>query len=331
MHEQLILFGAPGTGKSFEIKDRLAAYGDDKKFRVTIHPEFLYTDFVGQLLPDTSAGATTTFTFKEGPFTQALMEAYADSSKEVFLIMEELSRGNVAAIFGDIFQLLDRDSHFVSRYPIRNKNIADKIPTLITDEVKLPANFNIICTVNMNDQNVFPMDTAFKRRFDWEYISTDPVIDKTTGVRDSHLNNPKLKIAIDTVRTNDLITTWQSFYMALNQFITDKQNGMGKKEDKQVGQFFIDFSDTLVSDSHSGTPATADAASKKINKMIKNKLLIYLWQDVQGVTSMKSSVSLFDKSINSYDDLYKKYGNDKVFSDEFINGFLVPALTSYPY
>jgi flagellar hook-basal body complex protein FliE len=106
---------------------------------------------------------------------------------------------------------------------------------------------------------------------------------------------------------------------------------MGKKEDKQVGQFFIDFSNTLVSDSHSVTPATADAASEKINKMIKNKLLIYLWQDVQGVTSMKSSVSLFDKSINSYDDLYKKYGNDKVFSDEFIDGFLVPALTSYPY
>ena len=331
MHEQLILFGAPGTGKSFEIKDRLAAYGDDKKFRVTIHPEFLYTDFVGQLLPDTSAGATTPFTFKEGPFTQALMEAYADSSKEVFLILEELSRGNVAAIFGDIFQLLDRDSHFVSRYPIRNKNIADKIPTLTTDEIKLPSNFNIICTVNMNDQNVFPMDTAFKRRFDWEYISTDPVIDKITGVRDAHLNNPKMNIAIDTVRANDLSTTWQSFYMALNKFITDKQNGMGKKEDKQVGQFFIDFDDALVLYSHSTTPATADAAAEKINRMIRNKLLIYLWQDVQGVTSMKSSVSLFDKTINSYDDLYKKYGNDKVFSDEFINDFLTPALTSYPY
>lgn len=331
MHEQLILFGAPGTGKSYEIKDRLAAYGDDKKFRVTIHPEFLYTDFVGQLLPDTSVGATTPFTFKEGPFTQALMEAYADRSKEVFLILEELSRGNVAAIFGDVFQLLDRDKHFESRYSIRNKNIADKIPTLTTDEVKLPSNFNIICTVNMNDQNVFPMDTAFKRRFEWEYISTDPVRDKATGLRMSHLNNPKMRIAVDNVRANDLFTTWQSFYMALNSFITDKNKGMGKKEDKQVGQFFIEFNDVLIVDSHSTTSATSDAAAEKINKMIKNKLLIYLWQDVQGVTSMKSSVSLFDKSINSYDDLYKKYGMDKVFSDEFINEFLVPALTSYPY
>lgn len=331
MHEQLILFGAPGTGKSYEIKDRLSAYSDDKKFRVTIHPEFLYTDFVGQLLPDTTPGAVSPFTFKEGPFTQALMEAYADSSKEVFLILEELSRGNVAAIFGDIFQLLDRDSHFVSRYPIRNKNIADKIPTLLTDEVKLPSNFNIICTVNMNDQNVFPMDTAFKRRFDWEYISAEPVIDKVTGVRDSHLNNPKVSIAIDANRANDLSTTWQSFYMALNKFITDKQNGMGRKEDKQVGQFFIDFGDSLVSDSHSTAAAIADATAEKINRMIKNKLLLYLWQDVQGVTSMKSSISLFDSSINSYDELYKKYGVDKVFSDEFVNGFLIPALMSYPY
>ena len=331
MHEQLILFGAPGTGKSFEVKDRLAAYGDDKKFRVTIHPEFLYTDFVGQLLPDTSPTATSPFTFKEGPFTQALIEAYADSSKEVFLILEELSRGNVAAIFGDIFQLLDRDSHFESRYPIRNKNIADKIPTLVTDEIKLPSNFNIICTVNMNDQNVFPMDTAFKRRFEWEYISTAPVIDKTTGTRKSRLNNPKIKIAIDKVRTNDLETTWQSFYTALNSFITDKQKGMGKKEDKQVGQFFVDFNDSLVSDSHSTIVKIANAATDEINKLLKNKLLIYLWQDVQGINSMQNSVSLFDKSINSYDDLYKKFGEDKVFSDEFVNDFLKPSLMKYPY
>ena len=330
MHEQLILFGAPGTGKSFEIKERLLPYGDDKKFRVTIHPEFLYTDFVGQLLPDTSPDASAPFVFREGPFTQALMEAYADSSREVFLILEELSRGNVSAIFGDIFQLLDRDSHFESRYPIRNKYIADKIPTLTTDEIRLPSNFNILCTVNMNDQNVFPMDTAFKRRFDWEYISTDPVVDKATGLRKTRLNNPRLKIAADSVRANDLVTTWQSFYMALNKFITDKQKGMGKKEDKQVGQFFIDFPEAFVSASHSASPA-AEEAAETINRMIKNKLLLYLWQDVQGVASMKGSVSLFDPSINSYDDLYKGYGVNKVFSDVFIHEFLIPNLESYPY
>ncbi|MEG2270539.1 MAG: AAA family ATPase [Bacilli bacterium] len=331
MHKQLILFGSPGTGKSFDVKKRLSSFGTDKIFRVTIHPEFLYTDFVGQLLPETLSSGKTGFVFKEGPFTRALMEAYSDSSKEVFLVLEELSRGNVAAIFGDVFQLLDRDSHFVSRYPIRNKNISDKIPTLTTDQVVLPSNFNIICTVNMNDQNVFPMDTAFKRRFDWEYISVKPAVNHITGHRNTKLNNPSIKVAVDNDRINDLVTTWHSFYLALNSFITDKEKGLGKKEDKQVGQFFIDFEDTLCANSHSSTKSTSDAADEEINKMIRNKLLIYLWQDVQGVSAFDVGFSLFDKTINSYEDLFEKYGNDKVFSDTFINVFLKPVLTTYPY
>ena len=119
--------------------------------------------------------------------------------------------------------------------------------------------------------------------------------------------------------------------MALNSFITDKNNGMGKKEDKQVGQFFVDFNSSLVADSHSTVAAIAGAANQKINKLIRNKLLIYLWQDVQGINTMQNTVSLFDKKINSYDDLYRNFGNDKVFSDEFINNFLTPSLTKYPY
>lgn len=331
MHEQIIYFGAPGTGKSFLIKDKLSSVKDEKIFRVTIHPEYMYSDFVGQVLPVSLPTGGTKFDFKEGPFTRALMEAYSNSAEDVYLVLEELSRGNVAAIFGDIFQLLDRDSHFESRYPIRNKDIADKIPTLLTDEVKLPSNFNILCTVNMNDQNVFPMDTAFKRRFEWEYISTAPVNDQVTGTRDTHLNNPEVRIAVDAVRANDLITTWQSFYSALNEFITDKDKGLGKKEDKQVGQFFIEFKDSDITDSHSTTSSVKDAAAARINKDIKNKLLMYLWQDVQGTSALRGSTTLFDSKISSYDSLYNLYGMDKVFSDTFINDFLKPSLHKYPY
>lgn len=330
MHKQLILFGAPGTGKSYRIQQILSHLSDDQKFRVTVHPEFLYTDFVGQLLPDTSPGSTTNFVFKEGPFTRALMEAYSDSSREIFLILEELSRGNVAAIFGDIFQLLDRDAHFESRYPIRNKNIADKIPTLTSDEVKLPSNFNIICTVNMNDQNVFPMDTAFKRRFDWKYIPIDPVVDGD-GIVLQKLNNPKIMVATDSDRNNDIETNWQSFYMALNRFITDKIDGLGKREDKQVGQFFIDYNDQIIKNSYVTDSDSARDAHNKINEMIRNKLLIYLWQDVQGNVNGMSKTRIFDNNINSYDELYKKYGNDKVFSDKFINDFLKPKKNAFPY
>lgn len=331
MHEQIIYFGAPGTGKSHLVKEKLKGVSNDKVFRVTIHPEFTYSDFVGQLLPEENPTTKSVeFPFKEGPFTRALIEAFSDSSHDVFLVLEELSRGNVAAIFGDIFQLLDRDARFESKYPIRNKSIADKIVQLLTDEIYLPSNFNIIGTVNVNDQNVFPMDTAFKRRFNWEYVSSQPALDNY-GNRDTKLNNPKLSIAVDTNPAHNLVTTWHSFYSALNIFITDKEKGLGKSEDKQLGQFFVDFGKQLTNDSHSGTSATASDAELKINNIIKNKLLLYLWQDVQGSNSFNTSAKLFAKEIRSFDDLFVKYGKDKVFSESFIEGFLKPNLSKYPY
>ncbi|MBP1971345.1 5-methylcytosine-specific restriction endonuclease McrBC GTP-binding regulatory subunit McrB [Virgibacillus natechei] len=331
MREQIIYFGAPGTGKSHLVKEKLNGVSNDKIFRVTIHPEFTYSDFIGQLLPEENPMThVVEFPFNKGQFTRALAEAYSDSNKNVYLILEEMSRGNVAAIFGDIFQLLDRNEYFVSKYPIRNKNIADQIVELRTDEVELPSNFNIMGTVNVNDQNVFPMDTAFKRRFDWEYVTSRPSLDDH-GDRLKKLNNPKISIATDTNPSNNLVTTWQSFYTALNIFITDKEKGLGKSEDKQLGQFFVDFGKQITEDSHSGLHATARGAEEKINKMLKNKLLLYLWQDVQGSSSFNTSSKLFANDIRSFDDLYSNYGNDKVFSDIFIYDFLSPNLIKYPY
>ena len=327
MYRQDIYYGAPGTGKSHSVDKVLETIDSSKKFRVTIHPEYTYSDFVGQLLPVTSEMHPVEFKFKKGPFTEALREAYSDTASEVFLIIEELSRGNAAAILGDIFQLLDRDPYGVSKYPIRNKDIADQIPTLLTDEIRLPANFNILCTVNTNDQNVYPMDTAFKRRFNWKYISTSPALtEDETGI-DKTLNNPKLYINADTV----VETNWQSFYMALNSFITDKNNGLGKDEDKQVGQFFIDFSPALIVESHSDVDDTRDNAKNMVNDIIKNKLLQYLWQDVQGNGSFGTNISLFDTSISSFEKLYTSYGTTKVFSDVFIERFLRPKANEYPF
>ncbi|MCM1046695.1 MAG: AAA family ATPase [Candidatus Gastranaerophilales bacterium] len=332
MYEQKIYFGAPGTGKSHLIQKKLEQVQDSKIFRVTIHPEYTYSDFVGQLLPDSAPDGGVSFSFHQGPFTDALAEAYSDGEKQVYLVLEELSRGNVSAIFGDIFQLLDRDSHFVSKYPVRNRNIADRILELTTDEVMLPSNFNILCTVNMNDQNVFPMDTAFKRRFEWEYVSTRPAVDPESGERLAGLNNPKLYVAVDADRNNDLETTWQSFYMALNRFITDKREGLGRSEDKQVGQFFLDFGEQLTKNSHSANEEEAKAARERIDAMIRNKLLLYLWQDVQGNLAFSSGrAQLFDASVGSYDELYDRYGRDRVFGESFVLGFLRQGLRAYPY
>ena len=119
MHKQTIYYGAPGTGKSYAVDEMIASRpGNPQAIRVTVHPEFTYMDFVGQLLPSKNTKDGSYFEFAPGPFTVALKAAYADLNREVYLVLEELSRGNVAAIFGDVFQLLDRDEYLKSRYPI---------------------------------------------------------------------------------------------------------------------------------------------------------------------------------------------------------------------
>ena len=337
MYNQEIYYGSPGTGKSRKVKDTLlSGVPQSKIFRVTIHPEFTYSDFIGQLLPEQTPGGVD-FKFHRGPFTEALVEAYADTSTEVFLVLEELSRGNVAAIFGDIFQLLDRDEYFVSEYPVNNKAIAIEL-SQATDEIKLPSNLNIIGTVNMNDQNVFPMDTAFKRRFDWKYVPTHPQVLSGTSSVNKKLNNPRIPINYSGAG-GDFEVNWLSFYSALNKFITDKTDGLGKKEDKQLGQFFIKFSDQDIYNSNSDTtrnPAYIHSdktdAQKSIVETLRNKLLLYLWQDVQGLSGLSSSTSLFADNITNFDALYEEFGTSQVFSDDFLNKFLSgPDREKYNY
>ena len=329
MHKQIIFYGAPGTGKSYAVDQMIGSRpGNPEVIRVTIHPEYTYMDFVGQLLPSKNAGSGSYFEFVPGPFTVALQTAYMDLNREVYLVLEELSRGNAAAIFGDILQLLDRNELFQSRYPIYNSNIASVIPSLCDEEISLPSNLNIIGTVNVNDQNVFAMDTAFKRRFDWEYVSSKPAKDANGNI-DLKLNNPKMSL----YRSSDssVETTWLAFYVSLNSFIVDKKEGMGRSEDKQIGQFFLSFSDKLVQQSHSTDSDKANRAARVIDAAIRNKLLLYLWEDVQGSSAFSQAKSLFHPDIASFDDLYFGYGKRQVFSSEFIDSFLLPKKDAYPF
>lgn len=299
---QLIYYGAPGTGKSYAVDNleeiRLAP--QEQIFRTTFHPEYTYSDFTGQLLPVVKNDIIT-YDYQRGVFTNALRQAYKDNSKPVYLIIEEMSRGNVAAIFGDIFQLLDRNDKNVSRYPIRNSLIAKEIPQLDDDDelIMLPANFNILGTVNTSDQNVFVMDTAFKRRFDWKYIPTDPVINEDGSV----YNRDNVNIIINS-DTGDIKTSWHIFYMKLNNFITDRRKGLGLGEDKQIGQFFIQFSKSMSED--------------VIQEKFQNKLMQYLWDDVESAI-YGNSVRLFKEDITNYSDLYRKLKERvQVFSDAFL-------------
>lgn len=311
-HNQ-IYFGAPGTGKSYSVDKIVKQYypnyedsqSSDAKFvfRGTLHQEFSYSDFVGQILPKVE-GESVKYEFVPGIFTLALETALNYSDKKIFLILEELSRANVASVFGDLFQLLDRKDSGESDYRISNPNISkylhryewrdldEDIQTQIANgKIYLPNNLYILCTVNTSDQNVNVMDTAFKRRFEWHFVSTDPQKDIDT---DEFLNNKIITI-------EGVEIPWCEFYPKLNEFITDS---MKLTEDKQIGQFFIKFTGDIQFD----------------NQLIHNKLLQYLWEDVHNAAF--GTVKLFHKDITSFSKLYKNYENGSVvFNNDFFGQF----------
>lgn len=299
--ENIIYYGVPGTGKSFEIDKKLKDVSLDNKFRVTFHPEFTYNDFIGQLLPKVDKQTKSiTYDFKEGEFTKALKRAYENPGEYVYLVIEEMSRGNCAAIFGDIFQLLDRnqdgDEKDWSTYAVNNELIASRINSRLihNNMIKIPSNMYIYGTVNTSDQNVFVMDNAFKRRFEWRYISTNPKKDE-----DKYLNNINIKIYES--KENGFDVEWVRLYQMLNMFISsNKYLDLG--EDKQIGQFFIKF--------------TEDDGKNFIK--LRDKLLHYLWFDVQNA-SYRNECKLFDSNISNFSTLYDFFDNrEKIFSDEFI-------------
>ena len=314
-----IYFGAPGTGKSYGVSKLIKQLypdfdfedsdGSKFVFRTTFHPEYTYSDFVGQVMPVVKSNGDISYDFTPGVFTRALQQALDLPTKKVFLVLEELSRANVAAVFGDLFQLLDRNEEGNSEYGITNHLIAKEVyhagdvvdstgtinaeeVKLVNKKIKLPSNLIILATVNTNDQNVFAMDTAFKRRFEWEYVSIDPVKDKNGEL----LNNEIVKIP----SANGLESmTWCKFYPLLNDYIT---SDMELSEDKQIGQFFIKF----VKDN-----------DKKNQVEVLNKLLQYLWEDVNNM-AFKSK--LFTTEIKSFGKLYSSW-KDALENDAKVNIF----------
>lgn len=295
-----IYYGVPGTGKSYTIAEKLKDVKQENKFRITFHPEYTYNDFIGQLLPtivkEGEHKGDITYDFQKGPFTRALEKAYNTPEEAIYLIIEEMSRGNCAAIFGDIFQLLDRkksgDDKDWSIYPVYNEIIAKDIKQIPDGRIKIPSNLYILGTVNTSDQNVYVMDNAFKRRFEWEYMSTKPV-----PKNGPYKNNVELKFYNGTEM---VCINWIDLYGVLNKFISSSEK-LGLGEDKQIGQFFIEF----------------DGIEAKDEEKIKNKLLHYLWFDIQQAT-YKTEIKLFDDTITSFSELYDKYDTKgKVFSNQF--------------
>ena len=267
---QQIFYGAPGTGKSHKIKDDVDVKEADKKnlvFRTTFHPDSDYSTFVGAYKPTMRpvpnqykavAGKDEEITYEFIPqaFLQAYVAAWNNPDDKVFLVIEEINRGNCAQIFGDLFQLLDRDENGWSEYPIMaDKDLAKFLkgndeegqPVLTNkDGIKdgklcLPKNLHIWATMNTSDQSLFPIDSAFKRRWDWQYV---PIHDGRKG----------WQIESDGKRYD-----WWQFVDAMN----DKIGAATYSEDKKLGYFFCKAKYGVI-----------DAVT------FVGKVVFYIWNDV---------------------------------------------------
>ncbi len=276
-----IFYGAPGCGKSRYVKDMIKAAQTPESniVRVTFHPEYANCDFAGQILPtiekNKNGDDVVRYIFNPGPFTLALRTAY-NTADMVYLVIEEINRGNAAAIFGDLFQLLDRekdesDPNFSeSEYPICNinmqkyliENVFDEtIQERLNDGVFIPGNLTILATMNSSDQNVFTLDTAFKRRWDFEQISNDIIGDSGHSFKNWYIPGTNV--------------TWETFLVKINDEILNNKIHTQTNEDKRLGKYFVGkecLTENVMS--------TAEEEAQEKAKRFAYKVLEYIWNDV---------------------------------------------------
>ncbi len=304
---QKIIFGSPGTGKSHLIKAEIIPYElniDEQEhpeniIKAVFHPEYTYGDFMGKLLPITRAGKVE-YNFYEGHFLKALAQAYKNmivahdkngqkisEPANVVLVIDEINRGNSSAIFGSVFQLLDRDDNGWSSYDTSingitffrlleligfgfgydgNGNIdeykfkgfdnAKRLETfqsklsylnfdLVNKTIKIPPNLHFVATMNTSDNSIYHMDTAFKRRWEWQFIDVDSNVIQEVGVA-FHSDQQ-----------------WIEFIGKLNQFIKSNHSYIRGIEDKQIGKYFIKSQDGKITYS-----------------IIQSKLMFFIWDSV---------------------------------------------------
>lgn len=227
-------------------KDILQACGMSDNYTV----EFDKGVAVGEEYLACSNESRIIYSFVPQAFINAYIQAYRKSEEKVYLIIEEINRGNCAQIFGDLFQLLDRDANGKSEYSIKadadlksflEEELGEDNPGIKDGELCLPSNLYIYATMNTSDQSLFPIDSAFKRRWDWEY---EPIKYKNTD----------WKIVIDGTEYS-----WTSFQRKVN----DKILSATSSEDKMLGDYFVNPPDGVITE-----------------KVLLNKILFYLWNDV---------------------------------------------------
>lgn len=250
-----IYYGAPGTGKSYRIDQETH---EEHTIRTVFHPDTQYSDFVGSLKP-VMLGDNVRYEFRPGSFTNALLMAVNYPDQPCTLIIEEINRASAAAAFGEIFQLLDRTRTCESKYSIDisdpdwleylNKNSGSYFTS---KKLKIPSNLTLLATMNSSDQAVMPLDTAFKRRWLFEYLPLD-YDNAANGTLPLPLETPTGDVVIKLVK-------WSDFAKTINEALAEDHI----PEDKLLGHRFLD--DSELNDNGANA--------------LKGKLFMYLWDDV---------------------------------------------------
>lgn len=268
-----IMFGAPGTGKSFKLKEDsmvLLEGTQESLERVTFHPDYTYSQFVGTYKPVSDANGDIRYKFVPGPFMRVYVDAIrsgrTDSPQPHLLLVEEINRAKVAAVFGDVFQLLDRDHSGVSEYAIQTtedvrKYLSEELGGNIDNYkmIQIPNNMFIWATMNSADQGVFPMDTAFKRRWHFQYI----------GINDSDDKVERYVIPVGMGDSRRYVY-WNQLRKSINNILTDECK---INEDKLLGPFFL--SKDLL-----GNALENDEAENLFVRSFESKVIMYLFEDV---------------------------------------------------
>lgn len=312
---QCIFYGAPGTGKSYKVSTILEKEYPEKQERdshckrLIFHPTYKYEDFVGCIKPLLSLDKPLDYIYSAGPFTSLLKDAFSHPAEKYFLVIEEINRGNSPAIFGDLFQLLDRQENGKSSYAIQNVEVSSyfsKDPGLkklfAEGKIWLPANFNILATMNTADENIFVLDNAFKRRFRLEYVKIDfeGMPEKWTQEYDTFAGRvPLTELFAGTAleqyvnslaREDRLKRNWPTFARLVN-YLIDKMNRdiiaqdrpelARIPENKKLGPYFV--------------------SSEELNNAdnFLNKVIFYLKQDVFTYSN--------HYMLDSYEEIYLKY------------------------
>jgi hypothetical protein len=311
-----IYFGAPGTGKSFHIENILRSVNHKFYERVTFHPEYDYHSFVGGYKPvsekDGQGNEIIKYKFIPQVFTNIYKKAWQDLENQHYLVIEEINRGNCAEIFGDLFQLLDRNSNYsispskeLKEYLESPDGFNDIHHPGIINGLSLPPNLVLLATMNTSDQSLFPMDSAFKRRWEWEYVPISYSEKNENGVPNDSFN---FIVELD----DEKYFNWIDFIGIVNSNYIKSNPTLGM--DKCIGNYFI-----------------KPYADNKISlKQFISKVIFYLWNDV-----FKDEIednSIFEKN-SSYEDFFPLEKGKielekilqkielKVFSKEYETGF----------